>query len=174
MMTLLKWILLAVSALAVVLIIAGQLGALRGNRPNGLGVKDGRLKAPSPTTNSVSSQTALHAEHAMRDFAAIAPLPLHGDAAASIKALRALVEAQPGAAVIEQSGDYLYAEFRTRVLGFVDDVEFWAEPAAGVIHLRSSSRIGRKDFGVNRQRIETLRAQWAGAAAAVAAPQALR
>ena len=46
-------------------------------------------------------------------------------------------------------------------MGFVDDVEFWADPAAGVIQLRSASRLGRKDFGVNRARIEDIRTRLA-------------
>ena len=49
-------------------------------------------------------------------------------------------------------------------LRFVDDVEFWVDPAAGVIQVRSSSRLGRKDLGVNRARVERIRAAWAGAA----------
>ena len=53
---------------------------------------------------------------------------------------------------------YLYAEFRSKLMGFVDDVEFLADPAAGVVHVRSASRLGRRDFGVNRSRIEALRA----------------
>jgi uncharacterized protein (DUF1499 family) len=42
-------------------------------------------------------------------------------------------------------------------MGFVDDVEFWFDPAAGVVQLRSASRVGRGDLGVNRQRIEAIR-----------------
>ena len=44
---------------------------------------------------------------------------------------------------------------------FVDDVEFWADPSSGVVHVRSASRVGRKDFGVNRARVETIREQLA-------------
>ena len=53
--------------------------------------------------------------------------------------------------------DYLYAQFTTMVLGFVDDVEFWFDPQQRVLQLRSATRVGRKDFGVNRARIETIR-----------------
>jgi len=45
---------------------------------------------------------------------------------------------------------------------FVDDTEFWFDPAAGVIHVRSASRVGSKDFGVNRARIEAIRARLNG------------
>jgi len=49
------------------------------------------------------------------------------------------------------------------MLRFVDDVEFWFDPAANVVQVRSASRIGRKDFGVNRARIENIRARMGGA-----------
>ena len=62
-----------------------------------------------------------------------------------------------GSTVIRHEGGYLYAEFRTRLMRFVDDVEFAYDPKAGVIHVRSASRLGRRDFGVNRRRVEALR-----------------
>jgi uncharacterized protein (DUF1499 family) len=149
--------------LALAVYGAGRLGWLQGERPRDLGVRDGRLKPPSPTPNSVSSQASLYPNHPMRERADIAPLPLKGDARTSIAALRALVETLPGARVVEQRDDYLYAEFTTPTLRFVDDVEFWADAANGRIEVRSSSRIGRGDRGVNRERIEEIRARWAGA-----------
>ena len=67
----------------------------------------------------------------------------------------------PGAAVVEERPGYLYAEFTTRWLRFVDDVEFLLDEPTAMIHLRSASRLGRRDFGVNRERIETIRARMA-------------
>ena len=63
----------------------------------------------------------------------------------------------PGAKVVESRDDYLYVQFSTRLMKFVDDAEFWFDPAAGVVQVRSASRLGRKDFGVNRERIESIR-----------------
>ena len=54
----------------------------------------------------------------------------------------------------------MYAQARTRWLGFVDDLEFWSNPAAQAIEMRSASRLGREDLGVNRQRIEAIRAAY--------------
>jgi uncharacterized protein (DUF1499 family) len=62
-----------------------------------------------------------------------------------------------GATIIRQEADYLYAEYRTKLMRFVDDVEFLCDAKAGVIHVRSASRLGRRDFGVNRARIEAVR-----------------
>lgn len=121
-------------------------------RPDNLGVKDGRLAPPKRTPNCVSSQAdPADAEHY------IAPIPFKGDAAAAMAAVRKAVEGMDGATVIRQQGAYLYAEFRTKLMRFVDDVEFVYDGAAGVIHVRSASRLGRRDFGVNRARVEALR-----------------
>jgi uncharacterized protein (DUF1499 family) len=152
-------VLVTLLALVVLVMVAGQLGLLRGQPRGQLGVHEGRLQRPSLTPNSVTSQAALHATHPMREAAQIAPLPATGTARESIARVRAVVEGMPGAKVIEERDDYLYAQFETRLLRFVDDVEFWYDPMAQVIQVRSASRIGRKDYGVNRARIEAIRAK---------------
>lgn len=161
LLKILIWGLVLVAVLAVALVLAGQLGLLKGTPPNNLGVRDGRLKAPSGGPNSVSSQAALYPEHPMREYAQITPFALRGDASATMAKLRAIVAAMPGAHIVKSDGDYLYAQFTTRLMGFVDDTEFWFDPAAGVIQVRSSSRVGRKDLGVNRGRVDAIRAQLA-------------
>jgi len=146
-----------VVALVVVALGAGQAGLLAGSPPDDLGVTVGRLKAPSVTSNSVSSQAGLWAGHPQQVMAAIAPLPLRGTPAEAITRLRAVVQAMPGAEVVTQRDDYLYVRFSTRWLGFVDDAEFWADPAHKAIQVRSASRLGASDLGVNRARIERIR-----------------
>lgn len=153
-----------VLAAIVLALVAAQVGLLSGQRPGDLGVKDGRLKPPSSTRNSVSSQAALVPDHPQRAYASIDPLPFKaGGAASSMKALLAVLGTMPGVTIVEQRPDYVYAQAQTRWLKFVDDVEFWANPASGVIELRSASRLGREDFGVNRQRIEAIRATYLAA-----------
>jgi len=126
-------------------------------RPDNLGVKDGRLAPPKSSPNSVSSQAdAADAEHY------IAPLPFKGNAPAAMAAARKAVEGMEGATIIRQEGGYLYAEFRTRIMRFVDDVEFVYDEKAGLIHVRSTSRLGRRDFGVNRARVEAIRGRIEG------------
>ena len=155
------WLIGVLIALAVALLLAGQLGLFGGTPPTNLAVRDGRLKPPSKTDNSVSSQAALHPGHPMQQGAMIDALPLRGTPAETLVKLGELLRSLPGATVVTQRDDYLYAQFKSRWLGFVDDVEFWADPTAGVIQLRSASRLGRKDFGVNRARIEDIRARLA-------------
>jgi len=126
-------------------------------RPDNLGVKEGRLAPPKTTPNCVSSQAdPSDAEHY------IAPIPFKGAAAQAMAAARDAVEGMQGAAVIRHEGGYLYAEFRTQVMRFVDDVELVFDEKAGLIHVRSASRLGRRDFGVNRARVEAIRARIQG------------
>lgn len=65
---------------------------------------------------------------------------------------------QSQATIVTRKPDYLHVEFRSPFFGFVDDVEFLADEAANVIHVRSASRIGYSDGGTNRRRVEMLRA----------------
>ena len=161
----LKWLALTFLALTLLAVLAGQFGFLRGTMPSDLGVRDGRLKAPAQTPNSVSSQADLWPDHPQRAYARIDPLPLVGTGAeagpATITRLRQLVESTPGAQVEAARPDYLQASFSTRVMKYTDDVEFWFDPAAGVVQVRSASRLGQSDLGANRARIEALRAQLA-------------
>lgn len=160
---LLRALVLLLALAAVALFVAGRMGFLQGQAPTDLGVREGRLKPPSATENSVSSQAGLYPTAPMRVYAEIAPLALRGDGPSTIARLRSLVEATPGAVVVEARPDYLYAQFQSRWLGFVDDVEFWFDPAAERIEVRSASRLGRRDLGVNRARIEALRSALAAA-----------
>jgi uncharacterized protein (DUF1499 family) len=158
-MRIVKWLLWVVVALVLLGIAAGQLGLLRGQLPGDLGVKDGKLKAPSLTPNSVSSQADLWPGHPQQAAARIAPLAVTGEPAAAMARLKAAVASTPGAVVVKAEGDYLYAQYTTPLMHYTDDVEFWFDRAAGVVQLRSASRLGEGDLGANRQRIEALRAR---------------
>ena len=115
-------------------------------RPGNLGVRNGRLAPCKRTPNCVSSQ----ADPADREHYT-APLAFAG----TVGDLRRAIERLPRVTVILEQPDYLYAEFRTPLMRYVDDVEFLK--AGGVLHVRSASRLGRRDFGVNRKRVEQIR-----------------
>jgi uncharacterized protein (DUF1499 family) len=144
--------------LPLLLLAAGQFGLLRGAPPAQLGLRDGKLKPPSQTPNSASSQAELWpvTEYAV-EYAKVEPLRFSGDPAAAMGRLRDVLNAWPDAYIVEDSSDYIAVEFETRWLRFVDDADFLLDPEARVIHVRSKSRLGRKDFGVNRKRVEALR-----------------
>ncbi len=84
----------------------------------------------------------------------------------AVAILSRVIAATPRATVTETRPDYLRAEFRSRVFRFVDDVEFLVDEHSRVIHVRSASRVGYSDLGVNRKRIESLRAAYSAASAA--------
>lgn len=150
---------LVMVAIAALLFLAGQLGILKGTVPTDLGVKDGRLKPPARTPNSVSSQAGLYPDHPQAQYAAIAPLAYQGDGKVAMAKLVKVVQSLPGTVILSQSDNYVYAQSTTKLLRFTDDVEFWLDASSQTIQVRSASRIGRKDFGVNRQRIEAIRVQ---------------
>lgn len=156
-MKVVKWLLIAAILVTVAAIGAGQTGLLAGSMPSGLGVRNGQLAAPAQTPNSVSSQADLHPGHAQQAYARIAPLSYSGDAPTAMKNLTQAIERMDGATIVQNQPDYVYAQFRSHWLGFVDDAEFWLDPDSQRIQVRSASRLGKSDLGANRQRIEAIR-----------------
>ncbi|NJR40267.1 MAG: DUF1499 domain-containing protein [Leptolyngbyaceae cyanobacterium CSU_1_4] len=131
-----------------------SLFSFSGKRPNTLGVKDGKLAACPGTPNCVSSQ-ASDLEHRVEAIAYTT------SASEALAKLKSVIESMERAAIVEESNHYLYAEFTSGLMGFVDDVEFYLDDAAKVIHIRSASRLGQSDLGMNRKRVEEIRAKWA-------------
>ncbi len=124
-----------------------------GVRPSNLGVRDGRL-APCPSTpNCVSSQSN-DREHF------IEPLPYAGDPREAMARLKTIIQNLPRTAIIDETGHYIHAEFTSLIFRFVDDVEFFSDDGARFIQVRSASRLGTSDFGVNRKRVEAIRKAW--------------
>jgi uncharacterized protein (DUF1499 family) len=129
------------------------LSACSGIRPSNLGVRDGML-APCPDRpNCVSSQSADKAH-------AIAPLTFKSTTSNAIADLKRIVGSMKGASIIQESLTYLHVEFESALFRFVDDVEFCLDDAAKLVHIRSASRIGYSDLGVNRRRVEKIRKAW--------------
>lgn len=126
------------------------LTACSGTAPSHLGVRDGRL-APCPDSPNCVCSQADDPRHA------IAALPLPGSPEASRTRLLEILAREPRVRVVEQQERYLRAEFTSRLLRFVDDVEFLIGEQQ--IDVRSASRLGHSDLGVNRERIERLRRQ---------------
>ena len=133
---------------ALILPLVVLLSACSGSPPDNLGVTDGRLAACPDSPNCVNSQ-ASDTRHA------IEALPLKGTPEQTQAYLKALLKDEPRASLVEETPGYLRAEFSSKLMRFVDDVEF-VVGAAGV-DVRSASRLGYADFDVNRERIEQVR-----------------
>jgi uncharacterized protein (DUF1499 family) len=137
----------------VALLTLALVVACAGERPKNLGVHDDRL-TPCPEKPNCVSSDASDEEHR------VAPLSLEGgDPALAWKAARMAVESLPRTEVIADTGSYLHAECRSMLMGYVDDLELQVRPKQGIIAVRSASRLGYSDMGVNRRRVERLRAR---------------
>ena len=120
------------------------LTACTGEPPQNIGEQDGRLTACPRSPNCVSSFES-DAEHGIQ--------PLKANLREVEQILLGLEEAN----IVEYKDGYLCAEFTSRLMRFVDDVEFLEYSEAGVVHVRSASRLGYSDLGTNRKRIENIR-----------------
>lgn len=142
----------AVDQAAAKPIVVGALFSFSGTRPDNLGIHNDRFAACPQTPNCVNSFS--------RDSThAIEPLRYTSSPQEAFADLKRTIQSLPRTKIIKATDDYLYAEFTSKIMGFVDDVEFFLDQAANVIQVRSSSRLGESDFGVNRDRIESIRAQ---------------
>ncbi len=135
----------------LVLPLATLLSACSASAPDNLGLRDGRL-APCPSSpNCVSSQAS--GEHF------IEPLALKGSAERTQRLLKHVLVSEPRMTLVQEQPGYLRAEYTSRLMRFVDDLEFVIGEDA--VELRSASRLGYSDLGANRKRIEHLRQQLA-------------
>lgn len=110
-----------------------------------------RTLAPCPASPNCVSSQAGDREHFTE------PLRFTGDASLAWNRLKSALDTQPRLTLIEDTGSYLHAEVRSLVFRFVDEIEFVLDPAKGMIEVRSASRVGYSDFGVNRRRVERIR-----------------
>ena len=142
-------------ALAAIEFFGGQpMGIFSGSRPTNLGFNAGKFAPPSWKPNCVSSTADKSDE---KHF--IAPITYTGSGPDAWKKLLGIVKGNPRVNVVNETANYLYAEFKSAGMGYVDDVEFARDDKAGVIQVRSASRLGIRDLGVNRARVEAIRGQ---------------
>ncbi|TAG79655.1 MAG: DUF1499 domain-containing protein [Burkholderiales bacterium] len=122
-------------------------------RPSTLGVHDGKLSGPKKRTpNSVVSE-GIEPTHP----AYIAPIAFTGDPRAAMAKLLTVLQAMKDVTLVKAEETYVYAEFRTPKMRYVDDFEARLDASASLIHVRSASRLGKRDFNVNRNRVEAIR-----------------
>jgi uncharacterized protein (DUF1499 family) len=107
--------------------------------------------APCPTSPNCVSSQAGDREHF------IEPLHFSGEVVRAWNRLKSALDRESRLTIVEDTGSYLHAEARSLIFRFVDDIEFVLDPDAGVIQVRSASRVGYSDFSVNRRRVERIR-----------------
>lgn len=113
--------------------------------------------APCPRTpNCVSTQAPPGPQY-------LDPIPYTGSPGAARARLLEILRSYPRTRIVQEDPDFLKAECRSAFFHFVDDVEFLFDDTARRIEFRSASRLGRKDFGVNRKRMEEIRAAFLAA-----------
>lgn len=135
----------------VLLIASMPLLSCSGKRPSNLGVSDSRL-TPCPASPNCLSSDDHDSAHK------IPPFQLAKPATEVWQVVHELVSELPRTRIVNENSDYLHAECRSSVFGFIDDLELHLRPSAGIIAVRSAARLGYSDFGVNRRRVESLRA----------------
>lgn len=142
-----EMMLIGVMGLALAMVGCG------GKMPDDLGPQDGALGPCPDSPNCVSSSVdASDEQHSIAAFA------IEGDTEAAWNALIAAVEAMPRTEIVTRGGDYLYAIQTSSLMRYNDDFEFLLVGRKALIHVRSASRVGHGDMGVNRDRIEGVRA----------------
>ena len=144
------------AVVGVEILLEQPMGLFSGSRPNDLGFNAGKFKPCSWKPNCVSST-------APKDDAKhfIEPLKLVGTPESGWKKLKDLLASNPNVKIISDQPGYIHAEFKSAMMGFVDDTEFALDSDAKVIQVRSQSRLGVRDFDVNRKRVESIREQLA-------------
>lgn len=149
-------LLISASILLPVFLISGLLVmSLFSKRPDTLGLTEGKLRGCPSSPNCVCSwNDASDSEHY------IEPLTIPAGVDQPMETLIGAIESFPRTKIITREDNYLHAEFTTRLLRFVDDVEFQIVPEEQLIHIRSASRIGYYDLGTNRKRVAQIRAEW--------------
>lgn len=137
-------LLLSILSLAIVISCAGAV-------PNTLGVQPTGGLAPCPDSPNCVSSLDERADHNVE------PLQIDGDVAVNWQQLREVVEALPGTVVVTQDDHYLHAESTSSLMRYVDDLELLLDPLTGRVDVRSASRVGYGDMGVNAARVQALR-----------------
>ena len=120
-----------------------------GRQPENLGAHNGRLTDCPSKPNCVSSQAAEREQK-------LIPFRYQGEKDAAFERLKKVILSSERTTIVKETDNYLHVAYKSKIMGFVDDVEFLF-PKEKIIHLRSASRIGYSDFGANRRRVEHLR-----------------
>ena len=143
-----RWIIvMIVVVIAVFFIYVG----VSNQPPEDLGVTDGLLKPCPSSPNCVSTQAA------PEDMAHYSePIIYTGDRKETQLTIESYMLSKGNARIVSSTLGYVHFEIKSRLVGYIDDVEFYLPEADSVVHFRSASRVGHSDFGVNRERVRQI------------------
>lgn len=120
------------------------------NLPEGLGLtEEGLLKACPASPNCVSTQALTDDE-----VHYIEPIVYRGDRKDTQLKIESFMLEKNNARIVTHSLGYVHFEVTSQLIGYIDDVEFYLPEADSVVHVRSASRVGYSDIGVNRDRVQ--------------------
>jgi uncharacterized protein (DUF1499 family) len=128
------------------LLSALLLVACSGTRPENLGVINGKLAQCPASPNCVSSHSVDEAHY-------VSPMRITTTPEAAWDGVKQYLLSQENFRITTETNQYFHVECASTLLGFVDDFEIYLLPQEGRIAVRSASRLGYSDFGVNRDRI---------------------
>jgi len=139
-------------ALVVALVIGLCIYVVLSNRlPEGLGVVDGQLNSCPTSPNCVSTQADPEdATHYVE------PIVYSGDRKATQLKIESLMLTSSNVRIVSSELGYVHFEVKSKLIGYIDDVEFYLPEADSVVHFRSASRVGHSDLGVNRERFNQI------------------
>ncbi len=146
-----KIILIIIAVILVISLIANISLAIKSQKmPDNLGLQDDKLHLCPESPNCVCSEK--HSKDDKQHFTE----PLRVRSEKKFDELKQIL-VQQGGTIIRDEGNYVHATFSSRMFRFVDDVELRFEPEKKQVHIRSASRMGQSDFGVNRKRVNAVR-----------------
>ncbi|WP_394182181.1 DUF1499 domain-containing protein [Marinomonas posidonica] len=136
----------------IVVLLAGFFVYVKMNNqmPEGLGVTNGQLKLCFSSPNCISTQADQSDEVHFAE-----PLVYSGNRQDVQLRIEAYMLRQ-GAKLVDHSLGYAHFEVESDIVGYIDDIEFYLPKSDSVVHIRSASRVGYSDFGINRDRVRQI------------------
>tara|TARA_Y100001978_G_scaffold45915_1_gene40927 strand:+ start:246 stop:635 length:390 start_codon:yes stop_codon:yes gene_type:complete len=109
------------------------------------------LIIPSPSMAShIALEPCIQVSHCVREELNVETLD------SPYEKVKSIIENSPRTQIVESNGDYLHAEVTSRIMKYVDDLEISFLPEKNNLIIRSESRVGDGDFGVNRKRVDLI------------------
>ncbi len=152
-----RWLAMGLTLIVIVIgFMLMRASSYSSEMPEGLGAVEGQL-APCPNSPNCVSTTAESG-----DSHYIEPIKFSGSTKDALAKIKEALDKMSRVSIADERGNYLRAEAKSLMFGFIDDVEFLVDEKSQQIHFRSASRVGYGDFNANRKRMEKFRSIFEG------------